>query len=82
MTLQRARGERPEMRICGVARDGRGIVERYSQSGPYDGEWYRVPPYYIEREGFGIRNDRVLGALINVHLINHGLPTGLKITSE
>lgn len=82
MSLQPKRDERPEIRSYGLSRDGNVLVEKYRQTGPYGGEWYRVPPYYNEREGFGIRNDPVLGRVIDVHLDEGGLPTGLKIVGE
>ncbi|MCY1279427.1 hypothetical protein D9M68_214310 [compost metagenome] len=82
MSLQPRRGERPEIRVHGLSRDGNVLVEKYRLTDPYEGEWYRVPPYYSERQGFGIRNDPLLGRVIDVHLEESALPMGLKIVGE
>lgn len=80
MSLPLKRGERPEIRSSGLSRDGSVLVERYRQTGPYEGEWYRIPPSYSEQSGFGIRNDPVMGRVIDVHL--NDFPTGLRIVGE
>jgi len=80
MSLQLKRGERPEIRSSRLSRDGNVLVENYRATGSYAGEWYWVPPSYSEQNGVGIRNDPVLGRVIDVHLID--LPTGLRIVGE
>src|SRR5690606_1623801 len=52
MSLRPVPGERPEARVKGPSRDGKALVEKIRLSGPYDGRWYRVPPYYTKRVGF------------------------------
>lgn len=80
MSLQLKRGERPEIRSSRLSRDGSVLVENYRAAGSYAGEWYRVPPSYNEQNGIGIRNDPVLGRVIDVHLMD--FPTGLRIVDE
>lgn len=82
MSLQPKRGERPEVRVQGVSRDGKGLVDIFRLTGPYDGEWYRFPPHYVERNGVGMRNDPELGRLIDVHIRADAIPLGLRIVSE
>lgn len=80
MSLQLKRGARPEIRSSRLSRDGNVLVENYRATGSYAGEWYWVPPSYSEQSGFGIRNDSVLGRVIDVHLMD--FPTGLRIVGE
>lgn len=80
MSLQLKLGERPEIRSSGLSRDGKSLVENYRATGHYAGEWYRVPPNYSDQSGIGIRNDPVLGRVIDVHLMD--FPTDLKIIGE
>jgi hypothetical protein len=82
MSLQPKRGERQEVRVQGVSRDGKGLVDTFRLAGPYDGEWYRFPPYYSERNGIGIRIDPALGQVIDVHIREDVIPLGLRIVSE
>jgi len=80
MSLQLKPGERPEIRSSRLSRDGNVLVEIYRATGSYAGEWYRVPPSYSEQNGVGIRNDPVLGRVIDVHLMD--FPKGLRIVGE
>lgn len=80
MSLQLKPGERPEIRSSRLSRDGNVLVENYRATGQYAGEWYRVPPYYSEQSGVGIRNDPVLGRVIDVRLMDY--PAGLRIVGE
>lgn len=80
MSLQLKPGERPEIRSSRLSRDGNVLVESYRATGSYAGEWYRVPPSYSEQNGIGIRNDPVLGRVIDVHLMDY--PAGLRIVGE
>ncbi len=79
MSLQPKRGERPEVRVQGVSRDGKGLVDTFRLTGPYDGEWYRFPPHYAERNGVGMRNDPELGRVMDVHIREDAIPLGLRI---
>lgn len=80
MSLQLKPGKRPEIRSSRLSRDGNVLVEKYRATGHYAGEWYRVPPSYSEQNGFGIRNDLVLGRVIDVRLMD--FPAGLRIVGE
>jgi hypothetical protein len=82
MALQPKKGERPEIRVQKLSRDGSVLVDKLRLTGPYPGQWYRVPPYYGERDGFGVRHDPVLGPVIDVYLRENALPLGLKIVGE
>lgn len=82
MSLQPKRGERPEVRVQGVSRDGKGLVGTFRLTGPYDGEWYRFPPHYAERNGVGMRNDPELGPVMDVHIREDAIPLGLRIVVD
>lgn len=82
MSLLPAPGVRPEIRVQTFTADRKGLVESYRATGPYAGDWYRVPPSYNDRYGFGIRNDPLLGRVIDVHLGSGGMPPGLRIAIE
>lgn len=79
MSLQPKRGQRPEVRVQGISRDGKGLVSTFRLTGPYDGEWYRFPPNYSERNGVGFRNDPTFGQVIDVHIREDSIPLGLRI---
>lgn len=82
MSLQPTLGQRPEVRIRGLSANGKYFVEKYRLTGPYEGDWYKIPPYYNDRHGFGIRHDPVLGRVIDVHIGDLGLPLGFRVVGE
>lgn len=75
-------GVRPDIRALKLSRDGNVLVKKFIVTGPYDGQWYHVPPYYSEREGFGIRHDSELGRTLDVSIRESGLPLYLRIVAE
>lgn len=75
-------GVRPDIRVLKLSRDGNVMVKKFSVAGPYDGQWYHVPPYYSEREGFGIRHDSELGRTLDVSIRESGLPLYFRIVAE
>ncbi|MGY4535551.1 hypothetical protein ACVW0Y_004706 [Pseudomonas sp. TE3786] len=83
MSLQPRLGARPDVRVQGPTKDGEGLVVIFQLNGPYDGEWYKFPPSYSERNGVGLRNDPVLGEVIDVLIReNINIPLGLKLVSD
>ncbi|PZW49454.1 hypothetical protein [Pseudomonas sp. URMO17WK12:I2] len=80
MSLQLKPGERPEIRSSRLSKDGSILVENYRATDPYAGDWYWVPPSYSKQNGIGIRNDPVLGRVIDVHLMD--FPTGFRVVGE
>jgi len=80
MSLQLKPGKRPDIRSSRLSRDGNVLVENYRATGSYAGEWFLVPPSYSEQNGVGIRNDPVLGRVIDVYLMD--FPAGLRIVGE
>lgn len=81
MSLQPKPGARPQARPIGPSRDGKGFVELFRYSGPYDGQWYYFPPNYSDNVGIGIREDALMGRMMDIYLWDGGIPLGLKIVS-
>jgi hypothetical protein len=83
MSLQPKRSQRPEVRIQGPTRDGKGLTVIFTLNGPYGGDWYTFPPSYSARNGVGLRTDPALGEVIDVLIReNINIPLGLKIVSD
>jgi len=83
MSLQPSRGERPEVRVQGPTRDGKGLVVIFKLNGPYAGEWYKFPPSYSERNGVGFRVDSRLGEVIDVLIREDvNIPLGLRFVTD
>lgn len=74
--------KRPEARYMKLSKGGNFTVEAFKMTGEYPGVWYQVPPYYSDGTGFGIREDKDIGRVIDIYKLSSHIPFGFRFVSE
>lgn len=74
--------QRPEKKYMKLSKGGDFTIEAFRMTGAYPGAWYKVPPYYNDSAGFGIREDKDIGRVIDIYNLGHNIPLGFRFVSE